>query len=176
MKESRYSIGRMLLNILGCYACFAGSNTGVALETMGESPTDIRASAGAILTLGGMGDFRRGVSSFVAAEGAKIILVGKRGARFEINVTGDFEMSGAVLTLEGGLLPTDVLFNLTNITPGVRRRIAGNSEFLGSILTVGAPVTISNAAINGRKISGPIERAMITPLKPPPRPRGPVGP
>lgn len=157
-------------------AWISGRTTGLGSETLVYLPTEIRASGGAVLTLGGAGDFHRNVSNFVAEEGSKITLVGKVGAKFVINVSGNFEMSGAVLTLEGGLLPADVQFNLNNTASGTRRRISGNSEFLGSILTIGVPVTISNAAINGRKIAGPIERTMIVPLRPPPRPRGPVGP
>lgn len=157
-------------------ACISRGMVVFGLDTLVESPTEVRAAAGSALTLGGTGDYHRSLANFVAGEGSRITLVGNTGTKFVINVSGNFEMTGAVLALEGGLLPADVLFNLNGTASGIRRRISGNSEFLGSIVAVGAPVTISNAAINGRKISGPIERAMIVPLRPPPRPRGPVGP
>ena len=158
------------------FAWIAGSHSGFTDEPLVELPLEIRAAAGSVLTLGGTGDYSSSVSNFVAAEGSRITLTGKRGVKFVVNVSGDFEMSGAMLTLEGGLLPADVMFNLNNTTSGVHRRIAGNSEFLGCIVANGIPVTISNSTINGRKISGPIERTIIAPLRPPPRPRGPVGP
>ena len=167
---------RMLPALPGVLAWSSGAYAGLGSEALGDFSAEMRASAGSIVTLGGSGDFHRSLSNFVADEGSRITLVGKSGTKFVINVSGDFEISGAVLTLEGGLLPADVLFNLNNTASGIRRRISGNSSFLGSIVTIGAPVTISNAVINGRKISGPIERVIIAPLKPPPRPRGPVGP
>ncbi len=152
-------------------AWIAGSAASLA-----ELPIEVRAAAGSILTLGGTGDYNSSVSNFVAAEGSRITLAGKRGAKFVVNVSGDFEMSGAMLTFEGGLLPADVMFNLNSTASGVQRRIVGNSEFFGCIVANGTPLTISNSTINGRKISGPIERTIIAPLRPPPRPRGPVGP
>ena len=162
--------------MLVLFVWIAGWHSGLASEPFADAPREVRTGAGAVLTLGGAGDYLSNVSNFIAAEGSRITLSGKRGATFVVHVSGDFEISGATLLLAGGLLPSDVMFHLNSPAPAVRRRIAGHSEFFGCVVANGTPVTISNSTVNGRKISGPIERAVIFPLKPPPRPRGPVGP
>ena len=157
-------------------AWFSESFNGLASDPSGDSPSEIRLAAGSVLTLGGTGNSLSNVSNFIAGEGARIVLKAQRGATFVINVLGDFEMSGATLSLEGGLLPADVFFNLKSTSSPILRRITGNAEFFGCILSTGKPITVSQSTINGRRISGTIERESISPLKPPPRPRGPVGP
>ena len=154
----------------------AGWIPGIASELIRDPARGIRANSGSIVTLEATHQLPLHLSHFIASKGSSIRLKGKRDLRFVINVSGDFDVSGAVLTLEGGLLPSDVFFNLTSTTPGTRRRIAGNSKFQGGIVSSGAPLAISNSTINGRRVSGTIERAVIVPLNPPPRPRGPVGP
>lgn len=154
----------------------AGSSSEFASEPIGELPTEIHAAAGVPLRFGEGGDYRRSVSHFILGEKSRITLVGHKGAKFILNVSGDFELSGAVLALEGGLLPADVLFNLTSTSLQMRRRIVGDSVFFGNIVTTGVPVTISNSTVNGRKIPGSIEKAVVAPLAAPPKLRGPVGP
>ena len=157
-------------------ALTSGFGSEVASESLVHSPQDIRVTAGIPLKLQIDSDYRNSVRHLIASEGSLITFVGQRGVKFVLNISGDFDLSGANFELEGGLRPADVLFNLTSTSAQVRRRIVGNSLFFGNIVTSGIPLTLSHSTVNGRRISGPVEKVAVAPLVAPPKPRGPVGP
>ena len=161
-------------------AAFSALTTGFGSEIESESsapsPRDIRVTAGIPLKLRIDSDYRSSVRHFVASEGSLITLVGRMGVKFVLNISGDFDLSGAKFEFDGGLRPADVSFNLTSTSVQVRRRIVDNSVFLGNVVTSGIPLTLSHSTVNGRIVSGPIEKVAIAPLLAPPKPRGPVGP
>jgi len=157
-----------------------GIQKGVSAEGGAGSLTEIRVSAGSNLAVNGSGDYVMNLTDFVAEEGSKVTLKGKRGTKFVINVSGDFDIRGAKIVLRGGLLPSDVVFNLTG-TGATTRQISGNAVFFGSLQVVGNQVTVSDSSINGRRIRGVAQMGVAlgsttARIKPPPKPRGPVSP
>ena len=157
-----------------------GIQKGVSAEGGTGSFTEIRVSAGSNLAVNGSGNYVMNLSDFVAEEGSKVTLKGKRGTKFVVNVSGDFDIRGAKVVLGGGLLPSDVVFNLTGTGAAVRQ-ITGNSVFFGSLQVVGSQVTVSESSVNGRRIRGVAQMgvasgATTARIKPPPKPRGPVSP
>jgi hypothetical protein len=157
-----------------------GIQEGVTAEGGTDSLTEIRVSSGSNLAVNGSGDYVMNLTDFVAEEGAKVTLKGKRGSKFVINVSGDFDIRGAKILLGGGLLPSDVVFNLTG-TGATTRQITGNAVFFGSLQVVGNQVTVSDSSVNGRRIRGVVQMGVASGnltarIKPPPKPRGPVSP
>ena len=121
------------------------------------------------------------LTDFVAGAGSRLTLRGARGTKFVINVSGDFDISSAKIVLGGGALPSDVVFNLTGTGETLKRQIGGNSVFFGTLKVVGSQVTVTNSAVNGRKIAGSTQigvalAASAPRVKAPPKPRGPVSP
>jgi hypothetical protein len=157
-----------------------GIQKAVSAEGGTGSFTEIRVSAGSNLAVNGSGDYVMNLTDFVAEEGSKVTLKGKRGTKFVINVSGDFDIRGAKIVLGGGLLPSDVVFNLTGAGATVRQ-ITGNSVFFGGLQVVGSQVTVSDSSVNGRRIRGVAQMGVASGtttarIKPPPKPRGPVSP
>ena len=143
--------------------------------------TEIRADEGSKLSVNGSGEVVMNLTDFVAGAGSKITLKGERGTKFVINVSGDFDISNAKIVLGGGVLLPDIVFNLTGTVPTLKRQIIGNSVFFGSVNVAGSQVTVTDSAVNGKKIAGSaqIGTSLTTTtarLKPPPKPRGPVSP
>ena len=156
-----------------------GIQKSAAAEGGAGSFTEIRVSAGSNLAVNGSGDYVMNLTDFVAEEGSKVTLKGKRGTKFVINVSGDFDIRGAKIVLGGGLLPSDVVFNLTGTGATVRQ--ITNSLFFGSLQVAGSQVTVSDSSVNGRRIRGVAQMGVLSGtttarIKPPPKPRGPVSP
>ena len=153
---------------------------GVAAEVP-VNATEIRVAAGDSLTVSGTGRVVMNLADFVAGAGSKVTLRGGRGTRFVINVSGNFEIAGARIVLGGGVLPSDVAFNLTGTGATLKREITNNSVFFGILNADGAQLTVADSAVNGKKIVGSKQigaslAADAVRLNAPPTPRGPVGP
>ena len=163
--------------IAGAFSALStGFGSEIASEPLVPPLQDIRVNAGIPLRFQLDSDYRGSVRHLVASEGSLITLVGRMGVKFVLNISGDFDLSGTIVDLEGGLRPADVVFNLTSTSVHVRRRIIENSSFFGNIVTSGIPLTLSHSSVNGRIVTEPIEKVSIAPLMAPPKPRGPVGP
>lgn len=180
MKISPSSPAISRMAFFGLLSFFTMTLSGVAAEVAANS-TEIRAAAGSKLTVTGTGEVVMNLTDFVAAAGSKVTLRGARGTKFVINVSGDFDISSAKIVLGGGVLPSDVVFNLTGTATTLKRQITGNSVFFGNLNVAGSRVTVTNSAVNGRRIAGTaqvgVALATTAPrLKPPPKPRGPVSP
>ena len=166
--------------LVGLLSFSAATICGIATEVPIES-AEIRATAGDRLTVTGSGEVVMNLTDFVAGAGSKLTLRGQRGTKFVINVSGDFDINSAKIVLGGGVLPSDVVFNLTGTGVTLKRQIIGNSVFFGALNIVGSQVTVVGSMVNGRKIAGTaqfgVALATTTPrVKPPPKPRGPVSP
>jgi hypothetical protein len=173
--SARFSLVGMILLSLGAQKAFSA-------ESATSSLTEIHAAAGTNLAVNASADdYVMNLTDFVAEEGSKVTLKGKRGSKVVINISGNFDISGAKIVLGGGLLPSDVVFNLTGIGSTLVRQISGNSIFFGNLQVVGSQVTVSDSSVNGRRIRGVTQMgvqsgATTARIKPPPKPRGPVSP
>jgi hypothetical protein len=115
-------------------------------------------------------------SEFLASRDSRVVLRGNSDATVRIRVIGKFVLDGATIVLEGGIRANSVIFALDNNDSAAIRRITEGSVFVGQLMSIRPALRISESKVNGRVIRGSLERTAVSPLLPPPRPRGPVGP
>ena len=179
-RECRQNVTHARLGLLGLLFLATAIPGGVAAEVP-LSATGIRAAAGDSLTVSGTGRVVMNLTDFVADAGSKVTLRGARGTQFVINVSAEFDITGARVVLGGGVLPSDVAFNLIGTGKTLKREITGNSVFFGTLKAAGVQLTVTDSAVNGKKVTGSMQigtalAADAPRLKAPPMPRGPVGP
>jgi hypothetical protein len=127
------------------------------------SPTSINLSGGHSLTFTNTGNPFNGkyvmsLSNFVLSGGSTLTLNGAAGSAFVLNISGQFNISGASqIKLTGGLTPSDVLFNVRGNNSTFS--ISGDSVFNGTLLAYNSSgaqrtLTISghNTTVNGEVI------------------------
>lgn len=137
-----------------------------------DSRTSIVLSA-TNLTLNSTGKYVMNLTNVVLSKGASLTLNGTAGSAFVINVSNNFNLTGASkILLAGSITPSDVLFNVTGNNAGTSGAlpfsVTGGSHFSGTLLAYNATVkgtqrdfTISDSAdfdgqliANSAKISG----------------------
>ena len=78
--------------------------------------------------------------------GVQLTINGAAGSTFVLNDSGDFDFSGAIILLTGGITPGDVLFNVTGTGPGVTVA-KSNAVFQGTLLAVSRDITLLDIGV-----------------------------
>lgn len=104
-----------------------------------------------VTVLGGAGENFLSLSGLKISNGS-LTLNAPTGAKFFVDVTGDFTLSGSSsILLGGGLTPSDVLFNLAGL--GSSLSITGSGTFGGTLMALSRDVAVHDINFDGALIA-----------------------